>query len=294
VVCRQERQLGAALLAQRQQRRDGAVPFGDRERRAVRPGSHGPDPGQAGQLLGGGCPRRAVHERELDHVLRAERGDERTRRVERDHPAVIHDGDPVAQPLRLLHVVRRQEHRAAVRAEAADHVPQLPARLRIEPGRRLVEKEELRTRHQGARHREALLLPSRELPHPGGALLLELHEPEYLLHRVGGAVEAPKQPHRLFHREFVGQLRLLQLDAEPLPQRPRLRRPGPMPPQDLDCPGVGGREPLEDLDGSGLARAVRPEQAEALAVGHGQVEPCDRDDIRVALDEPAAADGRHR
>ena len=50
-------------------------------------------------------------------------------------------------------------------------------------------------------------------------------------------------------------------------------------------------EPFEDLDRRGLARAVGTEQAEALAAPHFEVEAVDGDHVRVALDQPAAADG---
>ena len=48
-------------------------------------------------------------------------------------------------------------------AELLEHVPQLPARLRIESGRRFVEKQQLGLADQCARHREPLFLPARQL-----------------------------------------------------------------------------------------------------------------------------------
>ena len=59
-----------------------------------------------------GRQRLPLGERELHDVLGAERGDQLERRAQRDHLAVIDDGDPVAEPLRLVHVVRREQHRA--------------------------------------------------------------------------------------------------------------------------------------------------------------------------------------
>ena len=83
---------------------------------------------------------------------------------------LIHDADAVAQRVRLVHVMRRDQDRAAVGAEALEHVPQLAARLRIEAGGRLVEKQQLGLAGQRARHRQPLLLPAGQLPDPRVAL----------------------------------------------------------------------------------------------------------------------------
>src|SRR2546430_5110659 len=76
----------------------------------------------------------------------------------------------------------------------------------------------------------SLLLAARDLAHPRGALLLEPDQAEYLLHRMRGTVKAAEQPHRLFDRELVGELRVLQLNAQALAQGAGARTPRP--PQD--------------------------------------------------------------
>src|SRR5437870_12572511 len=87
-----------------------------------------------------------------------ERGDEAARRVEGDDLAGVHDRHAVAEHLGLVEVVRREEHRRASPANIADEVPQVPARLRVESGRRLVKKKHLRLVHHRDRDREALSL----------------------------------------------------------------------------------------------------------------------------------------
>jgi hypothetical protein len=68
-----------------------------------------------------------------------------------DDPAVVDDRDLVGDALGLLHVVRREKHRhLLVAAEPADEFPDLVARLRVEPGSRLVEKQDARPVLQGA------------------------------------------------------------------------------------------------------------------------------------------------
>jgi len=220
---------------------------------------------------------------ELHHVLRAQAGDQLARRSERDHPAVVHDGDAVAQPLRLVHVVRRQHDAPPARAQLHDEVPELPARLRIEAGGRLVEEEQLGIAHHRARQREPLLLSTAQLPHPCMALLAELHQVDHLVHAAAARVEAAEQPHGLLHRELLGELRLLELDAEPLAQGALVAVP-PLA-EHLDHPLVGNREALADLDRGRLAGAVRAEQPEALARGDREIEPVDGDDVAVAFSE---------
>src|SRR2546428_213859 len=141
-----------------------------------------PNTRQYGELVHGGCAARSVRQRELDHVLRAERGDELAWRAQRDHLAVVHDRHAVAQALGLFHVMGGQEHAAAPSPEGGDDVPQLATGLRVETRGRLVEKQELGTAHQGARDGEALLLPTRQLVHPGPALFLEFHQRQHVIH----------------------------------------------------------------------------------------------------------------
>src|SRR3989449_11199724 len=93
----------------------------------------------------------------------------------------------------LFRSVRGQEDRAARCPEAADHLPQMAPRLRVEARGGLVEEQQLRPGDERARHRESLLLAARELTHPRGALLLEPDQAEHLLHGVRGPVRPPEQ-----------------------------------------------------------------------------------------------------
>ncbi len=65
-------------------------------------------------------------------------------RPSRDDRAVRHDGDVVGEPLGLFDVVRRHQHRLALRAQSVDQRPQLLAHLRVEADGRLVEQHQLR------------------------------------------------------------------------------------------------------------------------------------------------------
>ena len=67
-------------------------------------------------------------------------------RIDVHHAAMIDDRDAIAQPLRLFHQMRRQEHGLAAGADAAHQIPDCPARLRVQPGRQLVEEHDARDR----------------------------------------------------------------------------------------------------------------------------------------------------
>ena len=95
-------------------------------------------------------------------------------RALRDDPAVVDDGDPVAEPLGLLHVVRRQQDGPSRGLVGRAMRSQSCRRLcGIEARRRLVEKEDLRVSGERAGDREALALAAGELADAGVALLLE-------------------------------------------------------------------------------------------------------------------------
>jgi hypothetical protein len=58
----------------------------------------------------------------------------------RDDPATGDHRHPVGQRLSLLHVVRGKQDGGSLAAQVADDLPCIPARVRVEPGGRLVEE----------------------------------------------------------------------------------------------------------------------------------------------------------
>ncbi len=91
-------------------------------------------------------------------MLGAEGRDQLAGRAEGDHATVVDDGDTIAEALRLFHVMRGQEDGAAGLLELEDEIPELPSRLGIEAGGRLVEKQQLGMADQRGGHRQPLLL----------------------------------------------------------------------------------------------------------------------------------------
>ena len=89
--------------------------------------------------------------------------------------------------LGFVHVVGGQENRPAVLLEVLDQIPELPSCLRIEAGRRLVEKQQLRIADERARERQPLLLSARQRSDASRPLLLELHERDHAPRAAGPA-----------------------------------------------------------------------------------------------------------
>src|SRR5262245_5590985 len=203
----------------------------------------------------------------VDHRLRRpERRNQRLRRIERDDLPLIDDRHSVAQHFSFVHVMRRQQDSAAAGAESLQNAPELPARLRIETGARLVEKQQIGIADERDRDRQPLLLPARQLHHPARTFALELDEREQIVDRSTAIVERAEEAKRLLDRQLVGELRFLQLDSEPLPQRAFIALPAQT--EHLDIAVIRREQSLEDLDRRRLARAVRSEQSEALAAPH--------------------------
>src|SRR5919197_2773203 len=86
--------------------------------------------------------RRLVVGRDDHRVLGTMPPHELGRRADVDNATVIDDRHPIAQPLGLLHQMRRQQHGLAALADAADEIPTRPPRLRVEPGRQFIEKHQ--------------------------------------------------------------------------------------------------------------------------------------------------------
>lgn len=84
--------------------------------------------------------------------------DEASRRINRDQLAIVDDGHPVTHRLRFFHGVGRQQDAPATVAQPFDAIPQLPASLRVEAGRGLIEEDEWRAVDRGNQQGDAFLL----------------------------------------------------------------------------------------------------------------------------------------
>src|SRR5438093_7036753 len=204
--------------------------------------------------------------------------------------AVVHDREPVAQRLGLLHVVGRHQDRATLALQAPDDGPQALARRRVEPGRRLVEEHHLGIVHQGECDRQALPLAAGEVLRLRVALLAQLEVLEQALDGLVAGVERAEQREQLRHGELRVERRGLQLHADPVLDR--RRGVAYVHAEDVDRAGVRRVQPLDHLHRRRLARAVRAEQAEDLALRYLEADAIDRLDVAVRLEHVVDRDHR--
>ena len=207
--------------------------------------------------------------------------------------AVVHDHQPVAQLLRLVHVVRGQDQRDAALLEPEQPVPHHVPGLRVKPGGGLVEDQDLRLVDERAGDRQAALQAAGQRVDLVPGPVRELDEIEQ---RVGplpdepaGQAEVPAVDEQVL---ADGQLDvegvLLRDHAEPGPDR------GPVADrvaaEDGQLAAGRRRDAADHPHRGGLARPVRPEEAERLAAVQVEIDPVHRREIPEPLGQAAGAD----
>src|SRR5207237_6407726 len=106
----------------------------------------------------------------------------------------------------------------AARAEARNDVPQLQARLRIETGRRLIEKKNVGISDQRTCDGEPLPLAARKFSDARGALLVERQIAQQVVGIGTAAIERAEERQRFDDGELVAELRFLERDADAVAQ----------------------------------------------------------------------------
>ena len=229
-----------------------------------------------------------------DEGVGADRGLQRLGRVEGQHPAVVDDGQPVAELVGLLHVVRGEEDGLAVVVELLEDLPQGDAALGVEAGGGLVEEEDRGPVHHRPGDHQALGHAAGEGEHRGLRPLLEaelLEQPVALAagdlrrHAEEAAVEVEVLPDGEGPVEGVA----LGHDADELLGRGRV---GDHVDAADEGTAAGGEHPGgEHAGGGALAGAVGAEEPEDLTLEHLEVEAVDRlHPARVDLGEALGAD----
>ena len=174
---------------------------------------------------------------------------------------------------------------------ALDEPPELPARLGVEAGGRLVQEEQLRVGRRCRAPRPAGGAGRRTAARAGVAACsveadqLDRSRPG----RAGPGSSAAKCAHHSRRTRELGEVAGgLQHDAEPgSPGRPRRAR---VDAEHAHLAAVPPAVALEDLDRRRLARAVRAEQGEHLAAAHVQVDAVDGRDATVHFPQSTHAD----
>ncbi len=173
------------------------------------------------------------------------------------------DPDPVRESLDVGEVVAGEQHGDAVVAQAGDDASRDGPALRVHARGGLVEDRDLRSPHQGEGEPESLAFAARQPPVAGRGHGPQADQVEELV----GVARIGMEPGVLAKtlertRAHVDATRL-EHQAHAGAQRPSAR--GGVGAEHPDRAPVGRAIALDDLDGRGLARAVRPEQGHDLA-----------------------------
>ncbi len=187
--------------------------------------------------------------------------------------------------LRLLDVMGGQEDSAPLLPHLKDRLVQVAAGLRVEPGGRLIEEDDLRLVHEREGQREPLPLPGRERVERGVPLLREREPLEEFPGVRAPGVERAEQFHRLPRRDLILQSRGLQHHADPLLDLAGLGE-GVQPAQ-TDRASVRLPKPDRAFDDGGLSRPVPAEQAKYLPLRNLEAHPAHGLDRAVAFHEIA-------
>ena len=138
--------------------------------------------------------RHVRQEAQLRDFLRGVLLDQAPRAAFGDDLRLVHDDEAIAQLLRLVHVVGRQDERHAALLEPVQAVPQQVPRLRVQAGRRLVEEQDRRLVDERAGDRESALHAARQRLDLVAGAFGELGELEQLVGALAdlGPRQSPK------------------------------------------------------------------------------------------------------
>ena len=211
--------------------------------------------------------------------------------VDLDQPALADDRDAVAGAVDLVDDVRREEDRPSLGPGFAHELEEGLLDERVEAGRRLVEDQQVRPvleRHDQA---DLLLVALRVLLELGGSdrgRAARRAQPTYPA--IDPAAQVREVGDRVGAGQPVVEVELAGQVADPAVDRDRVH--GGLDAEDLGAPGCRADEVEQDAHRRRLARAVRPEEAEDLALGDVEVELGDAPVDAVGLGQPFGADDR--
>src|SRR6202166_3085452 len=239
-----------------------------------------------------GAGHDAVGELESDVGPLFGSGSQGFRRALSNHPSLGDHADAVGEVLSFIHVMGGQHDGLAERPHVAHDPPGGAAGRRVEAGGRLVQKDQLRVAHQAESDVEAALLATGQLSHPLACLLGQSDQLDDLRGGARRRVVAPIELDKLGHRQHRRHGRLLEHEPHALVEPPAATVR--VDPEHRHRSSVPGAVALEDLDGGGLACAVRAEEPEDLPLLHGETDPANRFDGAVGLAQAVDDEGCHR
>ena len=184
-----------------------------------------------------------------------------------------------------------EEDGHAALADRLDEVPRLAACLRVEARGQLIEDRDLRFADEREGNREALLLAAGQIPILRVALRGQPEVVDEGFRILGIGVEGREQLDGLGDRHAVGELALLELDADECPQAIAIVLR--IEPENPDRAGVRPAQSGDRLDRRRLSRAVRPEDSEDLPLFDAEGDAVDSRSAVVALGDVGDFDDVH-
>ena len=186
--------------------------------------------------------------------------------------------------LGLVHVGRGDEDREPAVVQLVEDLPELPARHRVDPGRRLVEEEEVGPGEEGGDERELLLHPAGERPREPAAVRAHADA----LEELRGAETRPRRrapsragPSGRGSRRPSGPRRGRSAAARGRTSAAGSRR---------TVPDVGVMQPGHEAEERRLAGAVGADEGEELPSRDVEVDAAERRVRSEALHEAAGFD----
>src|ERR1051325_11388241 len=234
-----------------------------------------------------GYPRRpaAACRRRVDPDLKRTLSAQLVDGSQGDEPAVLDDGDPVAQALDEIELVTGEHHRSAGGRALMEDLAHRVDRLRVEAGKRFVEDEHLRVEDQRGRELHSLLVAVAQLLHLIRRAILE---PETFEPAIGGrrgrerrrAVQLGEVAkllagaHLRVQAPFLGHVADLaaevEVDRRTVPEHPA---------------AIRLENTQDDLHGGRLAGTVAADESEDLAGTHVKAEVADGLEAAVTLSD---------
>ena len=221
--------------------------------------------------------------------------DQLPRRALGDDAASVHDHQPVAELLRLVHVVGGEDEGHTLPLERVEAIPQQVASLRVEAGGGLVEQQQLGLVDEGARHDEPPLHAARQRVDAVVATVAQLHERQQLVgaltnDRAGEVEVSPVDEEVVPNGQLGVEVVLLGRDTDARADAGTVDRG--VHPEHAQLAAGDGRYTPDHAHGGALARPVRPEEAERLARLDVELDAVDRHERPEALREAVALDER--
>ena len=159
---------------------------------------------------------RGIRRRQNHRAFRAVSANATRRRVDVDDPAVVDDGDAVAEAFGLFHQVRRQKDGLAAFADVTHQIPDGTPGLWIEPSGELIEEHHLGAIDECEGDEQPLFLPPRQRHKPGVPLARQSELVEQSIAIDWARVEGRPEVNRFPHLDAFLELRFLELDADPI------------------------------------------------------------------------------